>query len=286
MQEKHQHRPKIALVLGAGSARGLAHIGVLQVLLENHIPFDFIVGSSMGAMIGGIYASGADIKMLDRLIENMDTSLLFDIHVPRMGFISGKKITDFLNLMTKKKVFSELNIPLLAMATDLLSGQRVIMEEGSVADAIRASISIPGVFNPVKRDGMVLVDGAVADRLPVEVARARGAEVVIAVDVTYSQGKQINIKNALDVILASIDIMGQQQFDLVCSQSDILIQPRVSAYSPRDFEKSREIVDLGRAATEAKLGEIQDKIQNYLLMGEVVKSLAPVRAAGEGESRL
>ncbi|MDD2619606.1 MAG: patatin-like phospholipase family protein [Syntrophomonadaceae bacterium] len=265
MREKQLNRPRIGLVLGAGSARGLAHIGVLQVLNENNIPFDFIVGSSMGAMIGGIYAAGADINMLDRMIEHMDTSLLFDIHVPRMGFIGGKKIASFLSLMTKKKTFSELDFPLLAMATDLLTGQRVIMEEGLVADAIRASISIPGVFSPVKRDGMILVDGAVSDRLPIEVARSRGADLVIAVDVTFSQGKQISINNALDVILTSLDIMGKQQFDLVYPQSDILIQPRVSAYSPRSFEKSREIVDLGREAAKAKIEDIRDKISNFNL---------------------
>ncbi|MEN6325248.1 MAG: patatin-like phospholipase family protein [Syntrophomonas sp.] len=265
---KEQRRPQIALVLGAGSARGLAHIGVLQVLKENDISFDFIVGSSMGAMVGGIYAAGADIKMLDRMIEHMDTSLLFDIHVPRMGFIAGKRITSFLNLVTKNKNFNELDFPLLATATDLISGQRIVLEEGSVADAIRASISIPGVFTPVKRDGMILVDGAVADRLPVEVARCRGADLVIAVDVTFSEGKQTVIKNAMDVILTALDIMGKQQFDLVHPQSDILIQPRVNTYSPRDFEKSREIVDLGREAAEEKLDEIRNKISGFTIKRE------------------
>ncbi len=262
MPEKKQ-RPQIALVLGAGSARGLAHIGVLQVLKENDIPFDFIVGSSMGAMVGGIYAAGADIKMLGRMIEHMDTSLLFDVHVPRLGFIAGKRITSFLTLMTKNKNFNELDFPLLATATDLLSGQRIVLEEGSVADAIRASISIPGVFTPVKRDGMILVDGAVADRLPVEVARLRGADLIISVDVTFSQEKQTVIKNAMDVILTSLDIMSKQQFDLVHPQSDILIQPRVNSYSPRDFEKSKEIVDLGREAAQEKLAEIRIKIDEF-----------------------
>ena len=88
-------RPRVALVLGAGSARGLAHIGVIQVLREHHIPFDFIVGSSMGAMVGGIYAAGADIKMLDRMLENMDTNVFYDVHVPRLGFMSGKKSRAF-----------------------------------------------------------------------------------------------------------------------------------------------------------------------------------------------
>ena len=97
-------RPRVALVLGAGSARGLAHIGVIEILKENHIPFDFIVGSSMGAMIGGIFAAGADIKMLDRMLENMDTSIFYDVHLPRLGFMSGKKIMAFFQLRRKNQV--------------------------------------------------------------------------------------------------------------------------------------------------------------------------------------
>ncbi len=254
-------RPKIALVLGAGSARGLAHIGVLQVLLENNIPFDCIVGSSMGAMVGGLYACGTDLYMLDKMIEYIDTSIFFDIQIPRMGFIADKKVKTLLNLLTKKKNFKDVSIPLSVVATDLLEGKRVVLEEGSVAEAIRASISIPGIFTPVKRDGMVLVDGAVVDRLPVEVARARGAKVVLAVDVTFCAEKKASVKNALDVIMTSLDIMQRQQFDLIRDKIDVIIQPKVGDFSPRDFERSREIVDLGRLAAEEKIEEILQKIK-------------------------
>jgi len=251
---------KIALVLGAGSARGLAHIGVLQVLNENNIPVDLIVGCSMGAMIGGIYSCGTDLKMLDKMIEYMDTSIFFDIQVPRMGFIADKKINTLLNLLTRNKMFKDINIPLSVVATDLISGQRIILEEGQVAEAIRASISIPGIFSPVKRNEMVLVDGAVIDRLPIEVARIKKADVIIAVDVTFCSGKKVTINNTLDVIMTSLDIMQRQQFDLIKDQAEILIQPEVGNFSPRDFEKSRELVDIGRLATEKKLDEIIHKI--------------------------
>ncbi|MDD2510125.1 MAG: patatin-like phospholipase family protein [Syntrophomonas sp.] len=253
-------RPRVALVLGAGSARGLAHIGVIEILKENHIPFDFIVGSSMGAMIGGIFAAGADIKMLDRMLENMDTSIFYDVHLPRLGFMSGKKIKTFIELMTKKKSFAELDLPLLAVATDLMSGEGVVLEEGSVAEAIRASISIPGIFTPVRQEGMILVDGAVADRLPIEVARSRGADIIIAVDVTFGPGKNTSILNTMDVIMASLDIMAKQQFDLVHPGADILIQPLVGSFQPGDFDKSRQIVDQGRIAAEQKVEEILEKI--------------------------
>jgi NTE family protein len=252
--------PVTGLVLGAGSARGLAHIGVIQVLNENGIPFDFIVGSSMGAMVAGIYACGANLYMLGKMAECMDASIFYDVHVPRLGFMNGKKITEFLNLVTKNKTFNDLNLPVAVVATDLVSGQRVVIDQGSVAEAIRASISIPGVFTPVKKEDMVLVDGAVCDRLPVEVARMRGAQVIIAVDVTFGEGKKVVIRNALDVVLTSLDIMQKQQFDLISPRADIIIQPEVGGFSPRDFDQAHKIIELGRQAAAAKIGEIKCKL--------------------------
>ena len=256
-----EKRPRIALVLGAGSARGLAHIGVLQVFEKHRIPFDFIVGSSMGAMIGGIYACGADMKMLGRMLEHLDSRLFFDVQLPRMGFISGKRIKELLNLMTKRKNFEETKIPLLVVATDLLTGEQVVLEEGSITEAIRASISIPGIFHPVKRDEMILVDGAVVNRLPIEVARSRGADIIIAVDVTFGEGRTVTVNNTMDVILTAIDIMQKKQFDLIYDKADILIQPAVGGFASKDFEKSQEIIQLGRQAAEAKLDEIKSVLR-------------------------
>lgn len=257
------HKPHVALVLGAGSARGLAHIGVLQILLENRIPFDLIVGSSMGAMVGAIYACGADVYMLDKMVENMNTRILFDVGVPRMGFLAGNRVTDFLNLLTKKKSFAELELPVAVVATDLISGQRIIIDKGPVAEAVRASISLPGIFTPIIKDDMVLVDGAVSDRLPIEVAQQMGADLVIAVDVTFAPGRKPIINNAMDVILASLDIMSKHHFDSVFNGADILIQPEVGHIMPKEFDRSREAVDLGREATEAKIAEIKHMIEAF-----------------------
>lgn len=249
---------KVALVLGAGSARGYAHIGVLQVLSENNIPIDFIVGSSMGALVGGLYVSGTDLRMLDKMLEHINTNIFFDVHVPRMGFIAGKRISSVLKLMTKKKDFTQLEVPLSVVATDILTGQKVVIEEGLLWEAIRASISIPGVFNPVERDGMLLVDGAVIDRLPIEVARQKGADIIIAVDVTFGEGKKVIINNTLDVIMTSLDIMQKQQFDYVKPGADILLQPTVGGFSSRDFDRSREIIELGREEALNKLDMIKE----------------------------
>ncbi len=256
-------KPKVALVLGAGSARGLAHIGVLQVLLENKIELDMIIGSSMGAMVGTIYACGADIYMLDKMVQHMNTRILFDVGIPRLGFITGDRVSDFLDLVTKKKSFAELKVPVAVVATDLVTGAKVVIEEGPVSEAVRASISIPGVFAPFLKDDMVLVDGAVSDRLPVEVAREKGADLVIAVDVTFGPGKKIVINNTMDVILTSLDIMSKYHFDSVFASADILIQPVVGHISPKEFEKSREAVDQGRKATQEKIAEIRNKIETF-----------------------
>jgi len=256
-------KPKVALVLGAGSARGLAHIGVLQVLLENQIPFDLIVGSSMGAMVGTIYACGADIYMLDKMVAYMNTRILFDVGVPRMGFISGKRVSDFLDLLTKKKSFAELKIPVAVVATDLIAGERVVIEEGLVSEAVRASISLPGIFAPIVKDDKVLVDGAVIDRLPIGVAKELGADLVVAVDVTFGPGKQTVINNTIDVILTSLDIMSKLHFDSIYTNADILIQPAVGHISPKEFERSREAVELGRKAAEEKIAEIKNMIEAF-----------------------
>lgn len=253
-------QPKVALVLGAGSARGLAHLGVLQVLLENQIPIDLIVGSSMGAMIGTLYACGSDVYMLDKLVENMNTNLLFDVGVPNLGFMAGKRVSKFLELLTKRKTFADLDLPVAVVATDLITGQRVIIEEGPIAAAVRASISLPGIFVPVEKDDMLLVDGAVIDRLPVDVAQLKGAALVIAVDVTYGPCRQTVIKNTMDVILNSLDIMGKHHFDTIMPHADILIQPAVGHISPRELDRSREIVDLGRKAAERKIADIKIKL--------------------------
>jgi NTE family protein len=259
----HTCQPKIALVLGAGSARGLAHIGVLQVLEENNIPFDLIVGCSMGAMVGSIYACGTDLKLLEKLIENMNLRNFFDLNIPRMGFISGKRITEFLDLVTKRKNFADLDLPLAVVATDLVSGSKLVIEEGPITEAVRASISIPGVFHPIIKDDMVLVDGAVLDRLPVEVAREKGASVIIAVDVNFGPGKKVMVKNTMDIILNSLDLMQKKQFDLLEPQTDILIQPQVGNYSPADFDKSPQLIQLGREATEACLPKIMAILEQH-----------------------
>jgi len=211
----------------------------------------------MGAMVGSIYACGADLYMLAGMADQMDKNVIMDVNIPRLGFIAGKKVSAFLELLTKRKTFAELDFPVYVVATDLISGQRVVFEEGSVAEAVRASISVPGIFHPVRKEGMVLVDGAVTDRLPIEVARMKGASKVIAVDVTFGPGKVVKINNTLDVIATSLDILQKQQFDHIQPQADVLLQPAVGNFASQDFDRCQELVEIGRQTALDHLDELR-----------------------------
>jgi len=255
--------PKIGLVLGAGSARGLAHIGVLQVLIENRIPFDFLVGSSMGAVIAAIYACGGDIYMTGKLASALNTSILWDVGIPRMGFISGKKIEHFLRLLTKGKSFEDLALPLAVVATDIENGEKVVIREGPIHTAVRASISIPGIFTPVRYGNRLLVDGAVAERLPVGVARDLGADIIIGVDVTFAEDRQTHIRNTLDVILQAIEILERQIFTQITRhQATVLLQPKLGNIKSNEFNRAEECILRGRECAAAKLDEIRAVLES------------------------
>lgn len=259
-----ESKPKVGLVLGAGSARGLAHIGVLQVLKENNIDFDFIVGSSMGALVGAMAGTGSDIYMMGKLASHFNFNNVVDVSLPRLGFVAGRKAEQFIRLMTKNKNFSELNFPVYIVATDLIKGQAVVIEEGPLWEAVRASTSIPGVFRPWKHEDTWYVDGAVTARLPVDIARDKGADIIIAVDVVFADGKQVIIKNTLDVIMQSIEIMERRIFDsLVRNKTDILIQPALGDVFSSEFDKAELCIARGREAAIKTLPVIQERLANY-----------------------
>ncbi|HZK12471.1 MAG TPA: patatin-like phospholipase family protein [Atribacterota bacterium] len=176
---------KIGLALGGGSARGLAHVGVILALEAYNIPIDIIAGTSIGSVIGGLYASGATVKQLEEVALSMKKSktlFMIDPVIPRSGLISGDRIEKMLNQFDiKDKTFDDLKIPFAAVATDIESGAEVILNQGKVIDAVRASISIPGIFTPAKYQDYYLVDGGVVDPVPVDVVKMMGADIIIAV---------------------------------------------------------------------------------------------------------
>lgn len=180
-------RPRIGLALGSGSARGLAHIGVIHALEEAGIKIDMVAGSSIGALVGAAYASG-QLKALEQDFRRIDwkrIGTMLDPIFPWSGLIDGKKITEFVRAHVAGKDLRGLPIPLCVIATDLTSGDEVILHDGDPVEAVRASISVPGVFSPVRQGGRILVDGGLANPVPVSAVRALGADIVIAVDLNH-----------------------------------------------------------------------------------------------------
>lgn len=254
--------PKIGLALGSGGARGFAHLGVIKVLKEEGIPIDLIAGSSMGALVACFFGAGIKMDRLYQLSMAFKRKYYLDFTVPKMGFISGKRLKEFIKVFTHGKNIEELALPVGVVATDLLTGEKVVFQKGPVANAVRASISIPGIFIPEKVDGRLLVDGGVADRVPVSVAKEMGADIVIAVDVSRVK-INAEITSIFDVIMQSIDIM---QTEIVINRqiaSDIMIRPSVEKYSSQAFTNIKEIIAIGEEETRKNLGQIKDVIERW-----------------------
>ena len=219
MTEQAILKPKIGLALGSGSARGLAHIGVIRALIDAGIHVDYVAGTSMGAAIGAVYASGKLDSLQDAYLA-MDwkkIAYFFDVVFPKSGIIDGKKVADFMREYVNSGCIEELPLPFKAVATELNSGEEVVLETGDVIDAVRASISVPGMLTPVRRNGRVLVDGGLVNPVPVNVARAMGADIVIAVDINHGivEGKapapQEKSQSDTDVI-QSLSLLGSGRY--------------------------------------------------------------------------
>ncbi len=177
---------KLGLALGAGSVRGLAEIGVLKVFEKENIPVNYIAGTSIGSLIGAMYCSGITAKELERVALESHWKDLLDFTLPKEGLLKGNKVEKFIRQNIRNKQFSDLNIPLSIISTDLNKEKRIIFNRGDVAKAVRASISAPVFFVPVKFNKMLLVDGAIVDPIPVDVVKEMGADVICAVDVTFN----------------------------------------------------------------------------------------------------
>lgn len=182
-----RQRPRIGLALGSGSARGLAHLGVIRALAEAGIEIGCIAGTSMGALIGAIHAAGK-LEALEATFKDFDwkkTVTFFDVVLPKSGLIDGARVSELVRAHIHTDAIETLPMPFAAVATDIVSGDEVVIRAGDVIDAVRASISVPGIFTPLRRNGRILVDGGLVNPVPVSAARALGADIVIAVDLNH-----------------------------------------------------------------------------------------------------
>ncbi|WEG11682.1 patatin-like phospholipase family protein [Pullulanibacillus sp. KACC 23026] len=255
-------RPTIGLALGSGGAKGFAHIGVIKVLEEAGIPIDYIAGSSMGALVAALYGVGHNWKSMERMALAFRRNHYLDFTVPKMGFITGKKLTDLIRVLSYQKHFEDCRLPVKIVATDLIRGERVILDSGPLYKAVRASISIPGVFVPVKWGGRIFVDGGVIDRVPTKVVRDMGADLVLSVDVSSFSGEAV-IHSIIDVMVQSLDIMQQHLVNQQESHADLLMKPPVSNFNSTAFTNLDRIIAIGEKTARQHIRDLQRLIANW-----------------------
>lgn len=254
---------KIAVVLGAGASKGFAHIGVLKVLESHKIPVHIVVGTSVGSFVGGLYAYGYSPYELQTIALGIQKNDIADYIIPDNGFIKGEKLENFVNVRVKYTPMEKFKIPFYAVATNIQNGEEMIFGRGNPGKAVRASCSLPGIFNPVRIGDKYYVDGGVVNPLAADVARRFGADVVIAVDISSSV-ETAPPKATVDTILQAVDIMYNKIASLHLKHSDIVIKPKVGHIGSSDFTKRHEAIMEGeKAATEAMpaINQIMEKLR-------------------------
>ena len=257
-------RPRIALVLGGGAARGFAHVGVIRVLEQEKIPIDLVVGTSVGSLIGALYAYHANRFELEWAAFSMEKAELFDYTIMSagMGPVVGDKLEVFVARHVHSINIERLKIPFVSVATDLNRGVQVVLDHGPVARAVRASCAIPGVFQPVSHQGRVLVDGGVVNNIPIAVARSKGADVVIAVDISENV-TNYDITNLLDVTLQAVAIMFRENVNHHKQDADVLITPDVASIGTFDFTQKKRLMQAGIESADRALPEIRNAIETW-----------------------
>lgn len=296
-------RPKIGLVLSGGGAKGAAHIGVLKVIESNQIPIDYVVGTSIGAYVGGLYALGYSAAEIENIMLNLSWEDSYSDFIPRrllslknkdlrdkynipirlgirdgqlqspsgllLGQSAGSLLKQSTDVVAKFESFDRLAIPYRAIAADLATAKMVVINKGSITQAMRASAAVPGVVEPVKIDGKLLVDGGIANNMPIDVVKAMGADIVIAVDIGSPLFPKENINSTLDVfnqlstIITNNTTQAQKNY---LSTRDVLIRPKIDFLSTTDFSMMSQALDLGKQAAllaEQELNELSVNKEEY-----------------------
>jgi len=256
---------KLGLALGSGVARGLAHIGVLGVLEKEGIPVDMIAGTSVGALIGALYAQGksvSEITDIARKVGSKRFNYLVDLNIPRTGLIGGRKLENRLKEFFGDMEFGDLKMPFACVATDIDSGEEVVINEGPLWEAIRASSSLPIVLAVAKWRDKYLVDGALVNPVPVSILKKMGAGIIIAVNVIPERSvKEATKPNIFDVIMQTLHIVGYYAVKSSTAEADIVIEPEVAQFALTDFHRVDECVEQGELATEEAMPEIKRLVQ-------------------------
>ncbi len=282
---------KIGLALAGGGAKGLAQIGILKVLENEKIPVDFIAGTSMGGVIGGLYACGYSAEEIKKLVLEINWQDLFSDTPPRLSLLlsqreesekylfqiyfeglkpsipkaltSGQKLTNLFTQLTMQanfeagSDFDKLKIPFRAVTTNLATGQEIVLRKGDLSEALRATMAIPLIFTPVELEGKLLVDGGLVDPIPVQIARNMGADFVIAINTSSELLSSSQIKDPLDIANQSTSIMTLERKEQELKRADFVISPDLSSYSSIDFEKTSELIASGERIADSLISDLK-----------------------------
>jgi len=242
-------RPRLGLALGSGAARGLAHIGVLKALSQHNVPIDYLAGSSVGAVVGALFAAGYPVSKLIEVGKSMSIGRLARPTLSRRGLSSSQVVEDLVVSLIGDLDFNDLPIPLTVVATDLRTGREVYLDSGRVALAVRASAGFIGVYAPVEIGGVPLVDGGVAMASPVGPVRAMGADVVVAVDVIPSVVFSSFPDNIFSIVTRTLDILIKRAEKPSIDQADFVIEPLSGDVGSFEFDRVEQLVALGNFST-------------------------------------
>lgn len=258
-------KPKatVALALGGGASKGFAHIGIIKVLKENNIPIKIVTGTSAGSIVGSMYASGMSPDRLELEAEILGKTDLVDLTLSTSGFIKGEKLQNYINRKVGNRPMQQFPIKFAAVATDFESGKPVVFNVGNAGQAVRASASIPNVFQPVVIGSRKYVDGGLSQPVPVSAAKKLGANFIIAVDISARPAKNVS-QGMFSYLDQTINVMSQTALHQELGQANVVIKPQVLELgSIGGFDQKQRAIQLGEQAARAALPEIKRKLAAY-----------------------
>jgi NTE family protein len=287
-------RKKVGLVLGGGGARGLGHVGVIKVLAREGIPIDFIAGSSMGALIGGIYAQNPDANLLEsrvcsfikskrfkklgvnnfrkkserdpddllkQLTHKVKRQLVINFAANRISVLKAERLQIAITSLLNKSNIEDCKIPFACVASDLRSGESVVFRSGGIRPAVEGSSAIPGFLPPVKYKGYYLIDGGVSNNFPVDVVRKMGAKFVIAIDASLDFDTNVKINNVIDLVLRSAQISVRHLDDHLKQHADYVIKPQTGNIHWSEFNRVNEVIEKGEIAAQKAIPKIKSQLR-------------------------
>ncbi len=258
-------KPKIAFVLSGGSALGFAHLGVLQELLDNGIVPDMVVGTSMGAVVGGGYVCGLTIDEMINFAHKMNVGKFVDLNFKPLGIFGGKRITNLLQQVYGDKTDEDTICQFACVAADVITGEQVVLSRGKILDMVRASMNIPGLLVPIEYDGKLLVDGGCVNNLPDDIARDMGADIVISIDVLSNSYCCKKPKNTVDTLFTCLNMLQNTISKYKPNNSDIIIAPALNKIGQNDFknESTDYAIEVGKEECHKHIAQIKDIIAHY-----------------------